>query len=129
MHYLVAWFHISEKEKGHADIIFSADRSFFLLFFLKVDLDLGNYERFLDIKLTRDNNITTGKIYQVIGQMSPNPCATKTCVEDCTIKSKVCLYTSLFFFNERREKVVFSFLNLTLTNPRHSMDICKSLSI
>lgn len=34
---------------------------------LKVDLDLGNYERFLDIKLTRDNNITTGKIYQVSG--------------------------------------------------------------
>ncbi|RRT48753.1 hypothetical protein BHM03_00049434 [Ensete ventricosum] len=31
-----------------------------------VDLDLGNYERFLDIKLTRDNNITTGKIYQVL---------------------------------------------------------------
>ncbi|XP_021811638.1 CTP synthase-like [Prunus avium] len=30
----------------------------------EVDLDLGNYERFLDIKLTRDNNITTGKIYQ-----------------------------------------------------------------
>ncbi|KAF9587209.1 hypothetical protein IFM89_039568 [Coptis chinensis] len=32
----------------------------------KVDLDLGNYERFLDIKLTRDNNITTGKIYQSV---------------------------------------------------------------
>lgn len=31
-----------------------------------MDLDLGNYERFLDIKLTRDNNITTGKIYQVL---------------------------------------------------------------
>lgn len=30
----------------------------------EVDLDLGNYERFLDIKLHRDNNITTGKIYQ-----------------------------------------------------------------
>ncbi|XP_039122445.1 CTP synthase-like isoform X2 [Dioscorea cayenensis subsp. rotundata] len=30
----------------------------------EVDLDLGNYERFLDIKLTSDNNITTGKIYQ-----------------------------------------------------------------
>lgn len=29
----------------------------------EVDLDLGNYERFLDISLTRDNNITTGKIY------------------------------------------------------------------
>uniref|UniRef100_A0A5B7ANS1 CTP synthase n=1 Tax=Davidia involucrata TaxID=16924 RepID=A0A5B7ANS1_DAVIN len=32
----------------------------------KVDLDLGNYERFLDITLTRDNNITTGKIYQSV---------------------------------------------------------------
>ena len=29
----------------------------------EVDLDLGNYERFLDIALTRDNNITTGKVY------------------------------------------------------------------
>ncbi|URE08601.1 CTP synthase [Musa troglodytarum] len=32
----------------------------------EVNLDLGNYERFLNIKLTRDNNITTGKIYQVV---------------------------------------------------------------
>ncbi|KAL3380046.1 hypothetical protein AABB24_000591 [Solanum stoloniferum] len=32
----------------------------------EVDLDLGNYERFLDIKLTGDNNITTGKIYQSV---------------------------------------------------------------
>ncbi|CAO1945363.1 unnamed protein product [Urochloa humidicola] len=32
----------------------------------EADLDLGNYERFLDIKLTRDNNITTGKIYQAV---------------------------------------------------------------
>jgi CTP synthase len=28
------------------------------------DLDLGNYERFLDIELTSDHNITTGKIYR-----------------------------------------------------------------
>lgn len=28
------------------------------------DLDLGNYERFLDQPLTRENNVTTGKIYQ-----------------------------------------------------------------
>ncbi|GAB4841590.1 CTP synthase 1 [Ancistrocladus abbreviatus] len=34
----------------------------------EVDLDLGNYERFLDIKLTRENNITTGKIYQSVIQ-------------------------------------------------------------
>lgn len=32
----------------------------------EVDLDLGNYERFLDVRLTRDNNITTGKIYQSV---------------------------------------------------------------
>lgn len=30
----------------------------------EVDLDLGNYERFLDTELTRDHNLTTGKIYQ-----------------------------------------------------------------
>merc|ERR1719335_1378938 len=30
----------------------------------EVDLDLGNYERFLDLTLGRDNNITTGKVYQ-----------------------------------------------------------------
>jgi CTP synthase len=30
----------------------------------EVDLDLGNYERFLNCNLTRDHNITTGKVYQ-----------------------------------------------------------------
>jgi CTP synthase len=29
----------------------------------EVDMDLGNYERFLGLNLTRRNNITTGKIY------------------------------------------------------------------
>jgi CTP synthase len=29
----------------------------------EVDLDLGNYERFNDLILTRDHNITTGKVY------------------------------------------------------------------
>ncbi|EFJ27006.1 hypothetical protein SELMODRAFT_96554 [Selaginella moellendorffii] len=32
----------------------------------EVDLDLGNYERFLDVTLTKNNNITTGKIYQSV---------------------------------------------------------------
>lgn len=32
----------------------------------EVDLDLGNYERFLEVELTRNNNITTGKIYQEV---------------------------------------------------------------
>jgi CTP synthase len=32
----------------------------------EVDLDLGNYERFLDISAGRDNNITTGKAYRTV---------------------------------------------------------------
>lgn len=32
------------------------------------DLDLGNYERFLGVTLTRDHNITTGKVYQQVLQ-------------------------------------------------------------
>lgn len=40
----------------------------------EVDLDLGNYERYLNITLTRANNITTGKIYQhVIEREVPLP--------------------------------------------------------
>ncbi|KAF2456585.1 CTP synthase [Lineolata rhizophorae] len=30
----------------------------------EVDLDLGNYERYLNVTLTSENNITTGKIYK-----------------------------------------------------------------
>eukprot|EP01083_Nonionella_stella_P303401 1050249_1 len=32
----------------------------------EVDLDLGNYERFMDVTLTRDHNITTGKVYESV---------------------------------------------------------------
>ena len=32
----------------------------------EVDLDLGNYERYLDKSLTGDNNLTTGKIYKEV---------------------------------------------------------------
>ena len=32
----------------------------------ETDLDLGNYERFLDVKLSSDSNLTTGKIYQQV---------------------------------------------------------------
>ena len=32
----------------------------------EADLDLGHYERFLNIKTTRANNITTGRIYQSV---------------------------------------------------------------
>jgi len=30
----------------------------------EVDLDLGNYERFLGVDMTADHNVTTGKVYQ-----------------------------------------------------------------
>jgi CTP synthase len=32
----------------------------------ETDLDLGHYERFTSIRLTRDNNLTTGKVYQSV---------------------------------------------------------------
>jgi len=32
----------------------------------EVDLDLGNYERFLDVNLTSENNITTGRVYKSV---------------------------------------------------------------
>ena len=32
----------------------------------EADLDLGNYERFLHINLTKDHNITTGKVYRKV---------------------------------------------------------------
>ena len=32
----------------------------------EVDLDLGNYERYLNVTLSLDNNITTGKVYQEV---------------------------------------------------------------
>jgi CTP synthase len=30
------------------------------------DLDLGHYERFTDVNLTQDNNLTAGKVYETI---------------------------------------------------------------
>ncbi|MBP5394460.1 MAG: CTP synthase, partial [Candidatus Methanomethylophilaceae archaeon] len=32
----------------------------------EVDLDLGNYERFMGLKLSREHNITTGKVYKSV---------------------------------------------------------------
>ena len=32
----------------------------------EVDLALGHYERYLNVTLSRDNNITTGKIYSQV---------------------------------------------------------------
>jgi CTP synthase len=32
----------------------------------ETDLDIGTYERFLDIDLSRENNVTTGQVYQTV---------------------------------------------------------------
>jgi CTP synthase len=52
----------------------------------EVDLDLGNYERYLNITLTRENNITTGKIYKhVIERVAKIP------VDDTQQEPDVCI--------------------------------------
>lgn len=40
----------------------------------EVDLDLGNYERYLDVTLSRDNNITTGKVYREVIEKEVRVC-------------------------------------------------------
>ncbi len=43
----------------HGEVFVTADGG-------ESDLDLGHYERFLDVNLTKDNNFTTGKVYQSV---------------------------------------------------------------
>src|SRR3954467_4674052 len=38
----------------------------------ETDQDMGNYERFLDIKLTRINYMTTGRVYQTVIEKERN---------------------------------------------------------
>lgn len=41
----------------------------------ETDLDLGNYERFIDVNLTKNNSITTGNVYKhVIDMEREGPC-------------------------------------------------------
>lgn len=50
----------------------------------EVDIDLGNYERFLDITLNSDNSITTGKInQQVIAKERKGEYLGKTVQSEC----------------------------------------------
>jgi len=65
----------------------------------KVDLDLGNYERFLDLTLTKENNLTTGKIYQhVLDRERRGDYLGKT----VQVRRK---REETFFFNEEEESV------------------------
>ena len=50
----------------HGEVFVTADGT-------ETDLDLGHYERFVQTKMTRRNNLTTGRIYaDVIGLRSVN---------------------------------------------------------
>lgn len=63
----------------------------------EVDLDLGNYERFLDVTLHRDNNITTGKIYkQVIEKEREGLYLGKT-VQGNLIRAQLMIYLLIIF--------------------------------
>lgn len=71
----------------------------------EVDLDLGNYERFLDIRLTKENNLTTGKIYQSVinkerkgdylGKTVQGESACSLALEHCSLFVLLFLYFSL----------------------------------
>jgi CTP synthase len=43
----------------HGEVFVTADGA-------ETDLDLGNYERFIDTTLSAKNNFTTGQIYQTV---------------------------------------------------------------
>src|SRR3989344_375996 len=43
----------------HGEVFVTADGA-------ETDLDLGNYERFLNIDMHRENNVTTGQIYEEV---------------------------------------------------------------
>ena len=47
----------------------------------ETDLDLGHYERFLNIYTSRANNVTTGKIYRTVIDKESSPCrSSRPCV-------------------------------------------------
>src|SRR6185369_11487064 len=47
----------------------------------ETDQDMGNYERFLDINLTRTNYMTTGRVYQTVIERERNLEYKGKCVE------------------------------------------------
>lgn len=64
----------NKQQRTRSVLIFEPGEVYVLNDGGEVDLDLGNYERYLDVTLSRDNNITTGKIYrEVIEREVCNP--------------------------------------------------------
>jgi hypothetical protein len=73
-----------------------ASAELLLLVLLQVDLDLGNYERFLDITLTRDNNLTTGKVYQVWTRYNTSQYAASSHADHQLLACRLALNEQLF---------------------------------
>src|ERR1035437_5525509 len=48
----------------------------------ETDLDMGNYERFMDLNLTRINYMTTGRVYKAVIEGERNSEYKGRCVED-----------------------------------------------
>lgn len=90
-----------------------------LYFSFQVDLDLGNYERFLDLTLTRENNITTGKIYQVIEMIFVSSAYLCLISSSLLIDSIYAIFISLFL--RRNEGVI------TLGRPFRWCFLCISI--
>ena len=54
----------------------------------ETDLDLGHYERFIDEKLNKKSNVTTGKVYWSI-----------RLIYFCGITCRICKSQCIFYFN------------------------------
>jgi CTP synthase len=82
----------------------------------EVDLDLGNYERFVDLSLSSINNITTGKIYQrVISNERQGNYLGKT-VQVCSLSLSLPRLCAVAFLLLRAALVVAD-LRLCLSSP------------
>lgn len=64
----------------------------------EVDLDLGNYERYLNVTLNRDNNITTGKIYREVIEKEVGRFLARSCARtyDCFFREKANIWGKRF---------------------------------
>ncbi len=86
----------------------------------EADLDLGNYERYLDVTLNRDNNITTGKVYMHVIERE--------------VSTEICQSTDGWVVKERllsggRSFGVTSYLSLTAHHPLSILRTHSSLII
>jgi CTP synthase len=69
----ISWNAVRQLTSFHSAIRHPAGEVFVLDDGGEADLDLGNYERYLNVTLGRENNITTGKIYREVIEKEVRP--------------------------------------------------------